>query len=472
MIMSKEEISSPPSSSFLQEDAFSAEEAFPAEIPTLKLILVDDEPHILSALSRMLRKENYEIITTENPDEVLQYVQQEKIAVVVSDQRMPSMSGADLLSEVRRLSPETIRIILTGYSDMEAAVKAINEGAVYQFLSKPWQEDHFKCTLRQAVEDYQLRQENKRLQQVTQQQNEQLKEFNDTLGKKVLERTRQIFDLNQELQKGFTASVQVLASLSELHSRYVGSHAKRVAAISKTLAKTMGMSEKEIFQIEMAATLHDIGKVALSSEVLNKPANALTRQEQEQHRRHVLQGETLVRMIPGLEEAAIYVRHHHERYDGSGYPDQLQGEHIPLGARIIAVADAFDKALNQRNDLENASPEKALKHLQSQSVSIFDATCKFDPDVINALRQYVESLSGLSPQTQEIEIRPQDLRAGMRLSRDLMTVQGTLLLPKDSIIQTEQREALVRILETTPLQEGLCIYRQQGALDSETENSA
>lgn len=419
-----------------------------------KVLLVDDEKNILSAFQRVLRKQGFELTVSSSPYEALEILSRDSYAVVVSDQRMPDMEGSRLLEEARKISPDTVRIILTGYADIKAAVKAINEGAVYRFLTKPWDDEDLRREIRQAVSQFELVSENKRLQALTAKQNTELKELNQNLEKKVQERTQEISRLNEELKNSFLGSVNVLAELSEMHSSVIGNHSKRVGALCKEIAERMELTENDIFQLEIAAILHDIGKIGVSSDILRKPEASLKHREVEILRSHAVKGEAIIRMVPHLEEASRLIRHHHEHIDGTGHPDQLRKDDIPAGSRIISVADAYDKALNTRASFESATPEKAVCSVQKQCPKWFDQ------DIVVLLRQCIQKGDKSRQEGVELEIPTRELREGMVISRSLRTARGILLLPADSVVRKKHLGQIQNYQETDPIIEGIYVYRR------------
>ena len=147
-----------------------------------KVLVVDDEPGILNAIRRVLRKETFEIVVTEEPEEALQRLQHEAFAALISDQRMPTMEGTYLLEQARELTPDTVRILLTGYVDIHVAIEAINRGEVFRFITKPWDDEKLRSTVRQAVSQFELKQENKRLNALTEKQNSELAQLNKELA--------------------------------------------------------------------------------------------------------------------------------------------------------------------------------------------------------------------------------------------------------------------------------------------------
>ena len=419
-----------------------------------KILFVDDESNILQTVRRVMRKADIEIETSTSPKEALELVEKEKYAVVVSDQRMPGMGGVELLERVRTLSPDTIRVILTGYADVQASVDAINRGAVYRYLNKPWEDDDLRNTVRQAVDQYLLVQENRRLQELSERQNEELKDLNENLKQKVMERTWEVLRLNQKLEHSFMGAVQAMARLGEMHSNLVGSHAKRVSLLSTEMAKRLGISGRDLMQVEVGALLHDIGKTLINPTILKKVATKLTPTEQAILRDHPVQGEAIVRMVGNIEEAAKYVRHHHEKFDGSGFPDQLKGTDIELGARIIAVANAYDNLLNSRTSFSSTIPSQALKIVRSRTNS------EFDPEVIEALEKVVRDIEKQMKNGYEIEIGLQDLVPGMVLSRDLLTEEGRELARKNHAMEPELIAHLQKLNESEPILAGIFVYRK------------
>lgn len=422
-----------------------------------KVLMVDDEGGVLNAYQRLLRNEAFDLMLTTSPEEALQKVQGGGVAVVLSDQRMPGMEGAQLLEKIREISPDTVRIIMTGYADTQAAIDAINRGAVYRFLTKPWNDDELRATMRQAVARFNLVTENKLLQKLTQEQNVALQDLNQNLERKVVERTAVIAGLNKQLEQSFLETVRALAGLAELHSTIVGSHSKRVAALARELGSRIGLTGRKLFELDIAAMLHDIGKIAVPAEILSKPESALTPAEKALLRRHVINGEAVLKLAPSLQNLSSMVRHHHERLDGAGYPDGLQGDRIPLGARIIAVADAFDKALNNRASFESATPEKALRLVQHRCPHELDA------EIVAELARQVGAAPQVPERLLEAEIRLRDLRVGMVLSRDLTTAGGILLLAGNHEVTANYLEHILNFQGTDPVVDSVFVYRKRAA---------
>jgi len=399
-----------------------------AEKPAV--LFVDDEANILASMQRLLRKEDFRFRSTTSPSEALKLIQEETFAVIVSDHRMPEMEGTLLLEQVKKTSPETIRILLTGYADLNATIDAINKGSIYRFISKPWNDAELCTVLRQGVAQYGLLKENRRLQELTARQNLELIDLNSDLEKRVELRTEEITRLNRDLEKSFLASIRALAGFTEMNSPQIGSHSRRVAAKCKAIGRLLGLSVDDSFQLEVASLLHDIGEITIPMDLLRKPEASLRPPELQLLQRHVLLGEGVMRLIPKFEKAALMVRHHHERFNGTGYPNRLKGEAIPIGARIIAVADAYDIGLNNRRSFQNTTPEMVLAKLEKRS------EWEFDPKILEALKCSLAEET-LDSEKDEVEVALSDLAEGMVLSRDMRSQLGALLLPRNTVLAHE-----------------------------------
>jgi response regulator RpfG family c-di-GMP phosphodiesterase len=307
------------------------------------LLFVDDEPGILSSLRRLFRPQGYRIYIAESGAAGLEILAKESIDLVISDMRMPEMDGATFLKEVRSRWPKVMRILLTGYADITSTVAAINHGEIYRYIAKPWDDNEIVTIVREALERMHLEKENQRLSALTLAQNDELKALNTSLEQKVAERTAELRQAlafveqsHGELKKSFLTSVQVFAGVIELRSGSVGSqmsgHGRRVAEHARSVAQRMGLSDNEVQNVMLAGLLHDIGKLGLPDELLSKPFNTLTGEQRALVMKHPLIGQNILMGIEKFKEAAVLVRHHHECYDGSGYPDHLTGIAIPQGA--------------------------------------------------------------------------------------------------------------------------------------------
>jgi response regulator RpfG family c-di-GMP phosphodiesterase len=340
------------------------------------VLFVDDEVNILKAVQRLFRNEPFRVLAASRAREALELLENESPQVVVTDQRMPEMSGVDLLSAVRERHPDVVRMMLTGYTEIDVAVEAINRGAIYRLITKPWNDEELKATIRQALEQHELKREIKRLNQVTREQNFKLQDMNRTLEAKVDNRTRQLADKHRQLKTGYIETIRALAEAVDAKDAYTRGHSERVGVYATKVAREMGMARERIERVYIAGLLHDVGKIGVRDAVITKP-DRLTDEEYEEIKAHPLIGARILEPISFLADVAPCVRHHHEWYDGSmrGYPDQLRGDQIPLGSRIILVSDTLEAMTSDRPYRKGMPLEAVLSELHKYSGSQFDPVC-------------------------------------------------------------------------------------------------
>lgn len=426
------------------------------------LLFVDDEPGILSALRRLFRPHGYRIFIAESGAAGLQILEKETIDLVISDMRMPEMDGATFLKQVRSRWPQVMRVLLTGYADITSTVAAINEGEIYRYVAKPWDDNEIVTIVREATERQRLESENQRLTALTQAQNEELKALNASLEQKVAERTAELRQAlsfveqsHGELKKAFLTSVQVFAGVIELRSGPVGSltagHGRRVAEQARSVAKRMGLPDAEVQNIMLAGLLHDIGKLGLPDELLGKAYNTLSGEQRAQVMKHPVVGQNILLGIEKFKDAALLVRHHHECYDGSGYPDRLAGIAIPQGARILSVVNEYDSL--QIGTLV----QRPLKASEALSFLIENRGKRYDPVAVDAFVKLISETQ--KPATSELPLRTMHLKPGMTLTRDLTHRDGYMLLAKGSTLTGEIIGQLIRMEQTE--QQTLTLYIRQ-----------
>jgi response regulator RpfG family c-di-GMP phosphodiesterase len=401
----------------------------------LTLLFVDDESSILSSLKRLFRPHGYKIFTAGGGAEGLALLEKEKVDLVVSDMRMPEMDGAHFLEQVRNRWPQVVRILLTGYADVGSTIAAINRGEIYRYVAKPWDDNEIVLTIRDALERKRLEAENSRLSDLTVRQNEELKALNAGLEQKVAERTAELQQTvsfldqaHQDLKKGFLATVNVFSGLIELRGGKLAGHSRRVADHARRVAQRMGLDEAAVQDIILAALLHDIGKLGLPDHVLDKPYNTLPADLRAEVMKHPAKGAMVLMGIGQLKGVAPLVRHHHECWDGSGYPDGLAGLALPVGARILTVANDYDAL--QMGTLVNRS----LKPTEALAFIVENRGRRYDPTAVDAFVGLISE--SLKATIAELPLRPAQLKPGMILARDLMHRDGYLLLAHDHPIDT------------------------------------
>ena len=340
------------------------------------VLFVDDEVNILKALQRLLRQEDMNVLCASHGQEALEILSKTSTQVVVTDQRMPEMSGVDLLSAVRERHPDIVRMMLTGYTEMNVAVEAINRGEIYRLITKPWNDDELRATIRQAFEQSDLKDEIKRLNHITREQNFKLQDMNRNLEDKVRERTKQLALKHHELRTAYVQTVGALAEAVDAKDAYTRGHSERVGVYASKIAREMGFTKGFIERVYIAGLLHDVGKIGVRDCVITKP-DKLTPDEYEEIKQHPEIGAKILEPVDFLADIAPCVRHHHEWFDGStrGYPDRLRGDTIPLPSRVILVADTVEAMTSDRPYRKALPLETVISEVVKYSGSQFDPSC-------------------------------------------------------------------------------------------------
>lgn len=405
-------------------------------LPTL--LCVDDEPNILSALRRLFRPCGYKVLTAEGGDAALALLAQEPVDLIISDMRMPHMDGAQLLEQVCARWPHITRLLLTGYADVSSTIAAINLGKIHRYIAKPWNDEEMLMIVRDAFERRALEQAKTRLEALAHAQNEELKALNASLEDKVLARTTELATAHDRIKKNYLTSIKAFSNLLEQRGGQMVGHARRVADVARRTAVGMGMDEQATRDVFIAALLHDIGQIGLSDTILAKSVPRMTPEELHLYQLHPVQGEQTLMVLDDMQGVAALIRHHHERVDGQGFPDGLSGDAIPLGARILAVAETFDDLQSGHLGSTGLNVDQARTLLKRGSGT------QFDPEVLQAfLDQFPKAAP---PPPPPLALKASHLKPGMVLARDFISDEGVVLLSMD-VTLTADLIARIRILE-------------------------
>lgn len=339
----------------------SVPSTYPAD--GLRCLVVDDEPRLRQVLTRLMQADGFACQEAANGVEALAKLQGGPVPLVLTDLRMPQMDGIELLRQIRARYPDVAVVLITAVADVEMAVSCLAIGAM-DYLTKPFHLDEVRARVTQALEKRRLILENRAYQ--------------ERLEERVAAQARRLEEL-------FLDSIQSLADALELKHPYTRGHSVRVSRYASAIARTMNVDADLVRQVELGGHLHDIGKIGVREAVLNKPG-PLTSEEYEHIMTHPEVGWRI--LSPLLREAPMalnVVRSHHERFDGRGVPDRLAGESIPLEARIVSVADAFDAMVSGRPYRSvQLAREEAMRELRDFSGA------QFDPAVVRAFLAAVE----------------------------------------------------------------------------------
>ncbi|WP_426342278.1 HD domain-containing phosphohydrolase [Pseudoduganella sp. S-14] len=414
----------------------------------MTILCVDDEPNILSSLRRLFRGKGYEVLTAISGAQGLELLAQQPVDLVISDMRMPEMDGARFLAQVRERWPNTVRLLLTGYSDVQSIQDAINCGEIYRYITKPWDDNDILLIVRHALERHQLELEKQRLEALTLKQNEELKSLNAGLEQKVEERTRQ-------LKANFLTTIKILSSIAEARSTGQTGQTRQVADLARKMATQLKLDMNEVQDIFIAALLHDLGRIGFSDEMLRTPMTMLQGADLALFRKHPVSGAQLLMPLTDMAGVAAIVRHQMERFDGQGYPDRLAGFAIPIGSRILTLA------IDYYNLQQGALVQRHLKPEEAKSLVMDGSGKRYDPQVVQAFRQVVDGgVRGVAEST-DVELLSGELVPGMVLSRDVVSRDGLMLLASDHVLN----ERMIQQLQDFEKKSGhrLPIWVQRGA---------
>lgn len=411
----------------------------------LNLLLLDDEQDIINSLKRVLRKD-FNIVTFNDGPSALEYLSSNPIDLIMSDMRMPLMDGAEFLSQSRNHHPHAIRILLTGYSDMETTIKAINDGGIYTYMAKPWDNQALQLLLAKASEHYLLKQETRILNEKLSDTNKKLSLFNHALEDKVAERTKALElnknKLNATLLTQNTLLHDVLEMMSktiEYRTGFGAGHNKRIALQSKAVARYLKLDDANCRLIYLCAMLHEIGIIGLKDSDFDNIDFDSGRFDDEFSHHPVIGAEILsqVHRFSGLKQSIL---HQNENMDGTGVPEHLVGDDIPIGSRIIRVVKDFDFLIAGKSNNKKMAIADAKLWIMSRVYTWYDS------EVIDALFNVLDERTNFD-EDMEYSVSIDGVKIGDKLVEDLVLHNGNVMLTAGQIITQTMIEKLQKYEE-------------------------
>jgi putative two-component system response regulator len=339
----------------------------------ITLLVVDDEDAIRNALRKFLVQQGYEVATAATGEEALTILQRQKVTGVLLDVNLPGINGVELVPQIMDLEPTIAILMLTAVNDATSAALCMQRGA-FDYLIKPIDLGHLSRAIHHALQRRHTLLEGQQISQW----------LKEEVTSRVAE--RRLEQANQE--RISVATLEALVNALEAKDPYLRGHSARVADLSAMVAAEAGCSDEEVEAVRTGGRLHDIGKIGIREEILNKQG-PLTAEEYEHVKQHVTVGSQILSPLVHLGGVIAYVRSHHERWDGSGYPDRLAGEAIPLGARIIGAVEIYDALTTSRPYQEKMPPETAVERMRDLNGTVLD------PKVHRALEAVVSHRQAL-----------------------------------------------------------------------------
>ncbi|NLH47014.1 MAG: HD domain-containing protein [Myxococcales bacterium] len=320
------------------------------------ILVIEPESYVREAITDVLGSAGYTIFETATSAEARRVLHEEEIDLMLTDVGLTNSAGLEMLNYVQQGRFGLDVIVLTSYTDIDNVRRIIDSGA-YDLIAKPVHAYDLLLSVKRAMEKRRLMLRNKELQ--------------SNMEKKIKEKMLSLRLHTQEKQQLLISTIRSLVSTLEAKDKYTEGHSRRVADDVMNMAEAVGLNAGEVEELHLAGLFHDIGKIGISEMVLNKKGQLLA-EEYELIKKHPLISQKIIEQVPQFKRLSRIVRAHHESFDGAGYPDGIKGEEIPLGARIMAVCDAFDAMTSDRSYRQALDPERAMNIVERNAGSQFD----------------------------------------------------------------------------------------------------
>ena len=406
-----------------------------------KLLIVDDEPEVLKALERLLKK-HFELHLFDNAEEALLFLANNHCHLILSDMKLPRMNGAEFLSHAAKLSPSSKKIVLTGHADIDEAKDVVNNANISRYFTKPWQNKELLSGLSELVTLYNDEQKHKRVIHSLKGSNIKLsaakKTMNNTIENMLVEHSQ----TNQQKEELFYLNDELIDFSARLINLLVGDdtgHNYRIAQQARLMAKILNASNEEQEAIYLAGLYYSVGLASLPEELRSLTREQMSPTQQHQWTSSVQVSAEILRDIKPLKATAHIVKHIYEHFDGTGLPDKLSGDDIPLGARILSVVIRYDRILQGKMYTYTLNQEEALSQVKSLSGKVFD---------VKVLLAFESLLGKKESEHFEYAISVDKIVEGMVASEDILNHHGQKLIAKGVIISQAMIEALLQYEET------------------------
>jgi response regulator RpfG family c-di-GMP phosphodiesterase len=415
--------------------------------PAIPILVVDDEQELVSVLQETLERAGYEAVGFVDSALALEEIKKRKFSVIISDQRMPKLSGLELLGHARQIQPNATRILITAVLELDTVIEAINKGELFRFVVKPWLREEFLVTVKNGVQRYELICQNAQLQTATQSMNEQLVDLNRSLEQQVrlvAQQNQQLGEMNVTLEHNLVHSMELCVHTMQTFYPSLGNQARRVFQLCKAMSQVLQLSPADARALESSALLYDIGLVGVPRQIIRRweeDPDSLSPAEKSLIEQHPILGQELAASGNKLDKVGEIIRAHHECFDGSGYPDQLGTENIPWLARLLAVAVAYASY--------RLTDANAIEKIKAGSDSAFDP---------EAVAVFLRAHTVAVIPRRERQVALADLRPGMVMARGIHTYNGLLLVSEGQQLNATFIEKVLNHNRIQPITEALVIY--------------
>ncbi len=415
----------------------------------MKILIVDDDKLVLTLLKEFLSFLDLDIVTAVNGVDALEKAQIESPDIILSDNVMPKMDGLEFCRRIRQMKRfESVIFILTSAINVssEDAANAMEQGAD-DFIKKDFKKMEFLPKIRafMRIRELQLNLE-KSYEDIRREKDELDNSYKQisAMSKKLEKNNKKLLEIDEIRKADFLKSLELISWLIESRRQYHRGHAKEVANVSEYLAEQMELSDDVLKNLKIAALLHEIGKSGIPDELAMKKPMEYSADENELLLQHPLQGARLLEKYLGFDSDIVkFIKYSHERFDGSGYPEQLKGSEIPVGSRIISISNLYDNVVNRAED---GSVEGFFEILSEKAGS------KYDPSLIKYIRQYIKD-NGIETHEHFEEVRLYEVVPGMEIQADIFTRSGMKLIHKGTILDEHAISTLIKYNKIDPVEE-------------------
>ena len=390
---------------------------------TYTVLFVDDEPNILRAIKRALFTMDITLLLADSGAKALELMSANEVHVVISDMKMPQMSGAELLEQVAINYPETFRVVLTGYADIESTIKAVNQELI--------------SVVEEGLERVKLKTENLRLQKLTRLQNRKLRDVNTSLEQVVQKRTRQIKAALNKIEKHNIAMEQVLFNVISINPNIDGKFAIEVSELASKLARIARLEKDEIKHVRYAGLICELGLLGLETEDFKAPFSKLKYQQQQNYLSQTKQAALILAPAHELHQVSDIIEFQFEHYNGSGFYNKVAKE-IPAGARILAIARDYWRLVTGRMSGIEMSPRDAKLEMKKHR------NTRYDGEFLDLL---LEAEDVTTSKLLSTSLKASQLKAGMTLAQNLYNDSHILILPEGHIFSDATIQKLVHFEE-------------------------
>jgi response regulator RpfG family c-di-GMP phosphodiesterase len=395
-----------------------------------RILCVDDEIEVLYALKRLLRSSDFLVDLASDPDQALDMVMHNNYDLIISDMRMPKLDGAELLAAAAKFSPQSRRVLLTGYSDQESTARAINQGKIHAYIEKPWDNKKFvervMGLLHSKLRDDEKAREVDTLKESYESMKSRKMSLNDQVRRtnRQLEKTVAFLNVEQdELRTNLSTFIKIFASTSIRHCQLPAEFLGNLLFHLESCSAKLYMNDIQRQCVFQAAQLAQIGKLSLPASIATAKATDLSVKDTDLLKHYPRESVDMLTPLDALAESSLIIEHHQENFDGSGYPSGLAEHNIPLGSRLLRILLDFNVAISESGCGGCMSSADAILLMREGS------SIKYDPDLLEIC---IAALEEVGLPSRQGALRFDELSSGDELLYDVLTSDGVLLAAADS----------------------------------------